>query len=78
MKNFVSFLDHDPLAVRMIVEDALAIKQGRKIPQNIKDKTLGMLFFNPGYAGRPKFGAARSVAILHCDKKEIRPEFVSL
>ncbi len=38
----------------------------------------GMLFLNPGYAGRPKFGAARSVAILHCDKKGIRPEFVAL
>ena len=38
----------------------------------------GMLFFNPGYAGRPKFGAQRSLAILHCDKKHIRPEFVAL
>lgn len=38
----------------------------------------GMLFFNPGYAGKPKFGATRSVALLHCDKKEIRPEFVAL
>ena len=43
------------------------------------NETLGgMLFFNPGYAGRPKFGAARSVALLHCDAKEIRPEFVAL
>ena len=43
------------------------------------NETLGgMLFFNPGYAGRPKFGAARSVAILHCDAKEIRPEVVAL
>jgi len=41
-------------------------------------ETLGMLFFNPGYAGRPKFGAARSVAILHCDEKEIRAELVAL
>ena len=38
----------------------------------------GMLFFNPGYAGRPKFGAQRSLAILHCEKKEIRPEFLVL
>jgi uncharacterized protein len=38
----------------------------------------GRLFFNPGYAGRPKFGAARSLAILHCDEKGIRPEFVTL
>lgn len=42
-------------------------------------ETLGdMLFLNPGYAGRPKFGAARSVAILHCDPQEIRVDFVAL
>ena len=38
----------------------------------------GVLFFNPGYAGKPKFGLARSVAILHCDEKQIRPEFLPL
>ena len=38
----------------------------------------GILFFNPGYSGKPKFGAERSVAILHCDKKEIRAEFLPL
>ena len=43
------------------------------------NQTLGgMLFFNPGYAGKPKFGATRSLAILHCDEKEIRPEFLAL
>ena len=36
----------------------------------------GVLFFNPGYAGKPKFGAERSVAILHCDEKGIRHEFI--
>jgi hypothetical protein len=38
----------------------------------------GILFFNPGYAGKPKFGAERSAAILHCDEKEIRAEFLPL
>lgn len=39
-------------------------------------QTLGdVLFLNPGYAGKPKFGAERSVAILHCDEKEMRAEF---
>lgn len=38
----------------------------------------GVLFFNPGYAGKPKSGAERSVAILHLDGKEIRPEFFPL
>jgi putative phosphoesterase len=40
--------------------------------------TGGVLFFNPGYAGKPKHGAERSAAILHCDGKEIRPEFLPL
>jgi putative phosphoesterase len=38
----------------------------------------GVLFFNPGYAGKPKFGAERSVAILHLDGKTIRSEFFPL
>ena len=38
----------------------------------------GRLYFNPGYAGKPRFGQPRSVAILHCDDREIRPEFHEL
>jgi uncharacterized protein len=38
----------------------------------------GVGYLNPGYAGKPKSGAERSVAILHCDGKELRPEFISL
>lgn len=38
----------------------------------------GVLFFNPGYSGKPKPGMERSVAILHCDAKEIRAEFLPL
>jgi uncharacterized protein len=38
----------------------------------------GILFFNPGYAGKPKSGAERSVAILHCDENGIRHEFIPL
>ena len=36
----------------------------------------GILFFNPGYSGKPKFGVERSAAIFHCDEKEIRHEFI--
>ncbi len=36
------------------------------------------LFFNPGYAGKSRFGMERSVAILHCEGEEIRPEFLKL
>jgi putative phosphoesterase len=38
----------------------------------------GILFFNPGYSGRPKLNLERSAAILHCDEREIRPEFLPL
>jgi predicted phosphodiesterase len=38
----------------------------------------GVLYLNPGYTGKPKFGAERSVVILHCDEKEIGPEFFRL
>ena len=36
------------------------------------------LYFNPGYAGRPRFNQPRSMAILHCDDTSIRAEFVPL
>lgn len=42
------------------------------------EKIDWVLFFNPGYAGKPRFGLPRRVAILHCDDGEIRPEFLAL
>ena len=38
----------------------------------------GTLFFNPGYAGKPRFGLERTVAILHYDQKGIRTEYLPL
>jgi putative phosphoesterase len=38
----------------------------------------GVLFFNPGSAGKPRFGRGRTAAILHCEGKEIRHEFIPL
>ena len=38
----------------------------------------GVFFFNPGYAGKPRFGTERSVAILQVDEKGIRHEFIPL
>jgi hypothetical protein len=35
---------------------------------------VGTRFFNPGYAGKSRFGMERSVAILHCGEKGIRAE----
>ena len=38
----------------------------------------GALFFNPGYAGKSRFGMDRTIAILHCDEKDVRSEYLSL
>jgi putative phosphoesterase len=38
----------------------------------------GILFFNPGYSGKPKFGTERSAAVFHCDEKGIRAELLPL
>jgi hypothetical protein len=38
----------------------------------------GVLFFNPGYAGKPGSGMERSVAILRWDGGNIRPDFLPL
>jgi putative phosphoesterase len=38
----------------------------------------GALFFNPGYAGKSRFGLERSVAILHCGEKGVRAECLPL
>jgi putative phosphoesterase len=36
------------------------------------------LFFNPGYAGKPRFALPRTVAILHCENGVMRPEYKEL
>lgn len=46
--------------------------------QRFCESLNGVLYFNPGYAGQPKSGTERSVAILHCDGKGIRAEHVGL
>ncbi|MBI3882273.1 MAG: metallophosphoesterase family protein [Verrucomicrobia bacterium] len=40
---------------------------------------IGPTFFcNPGYAGRPRFGQARSVALVTCDERGVRAKFLAL
>lgn len=42
-------------------------------------RTIGQtLFFNPGYAGKPRFNLPRSVAILNCDESGITAEYFEL
>ena len=37
-----------------------------------------ILFFNPGYAGKPRFNLPRSVAVLSCDESGITAEYIEL
>lgn len=42
-------------------------------------RTIGdTLYFNPGYAGKSRFGLERTAAILHCTDKAIRAEYLPL
>jgi len=38
----------------------------------------GIWYFNPGYAGKTRFGMERSVALLHFQRGKIKPEFLKL
>lgn len=43
------------------------------------NKTVeGIWYFNPGYAGRTRFGLERSMALLHFQNGRIQPEFLKL
>jgi uncharacterized protein len=46
--------------------------------QRFCESRNGVLYFNPGYAGQPKAGAERSVAILQCDEQGIHAEYFAL
>lgn len=38
----------------------------------------GVLYFNPGYAGKKRFDQPRSLAVLQCDGPKLRHEFIPL
>lgn len=46
--------------------------------QSFNETINGVWFLNPGYAGKPKPGAARSVALLAGDANELQVEFITL
>jgi putative phosphoesterase len=42
-------------------------------------QTIGqVLYFNPGYAGKPRFNLPRSVAVLTCDEKGVTADYFEL
>ena len=67
----------ETVAERIAREQPAAVVFGhthRKFAETVD----GIFYFNPGYAGKPRFGAERSVAILHLGGREIRHEFIPL
>jgi putative phosphoesterase len=67
----------DPLKARIVKDQPHVVVFGhthRKSAETVR----GVFFFNPGYAGKPKLGAERSVALLHLDNGKIRHEFIAL
>ena len=67
----------DPLKIRLARERPDAVVFGHT-HKPFCETIGGTLFFNPGYAGKPRFGLERTVAILRCDRKGIRTEYLPL
>jgi uncharacterized protein len=67
----------DPLKTRLAREPTAVVVFGHT-HKPFRETIGGTLFFNPGYAGKPRFGLERSVAVLHCSEKEIRAEYLRL
>ncbi|HEX9047391.1 MAG TPA: metallophosphoesterase family protein [Verrucomicrobiae bacterium] len=81
-----NFLVHHIVNPRAL-SDQMAVRIRRSRPdvvvfghthKKFAETVDGVFFFNPGYAGKPRFGTERSVAILHCDGAGIRHEFIPL
>lgn len=68
---------HDNLKARLARERPDAVIFGHTHTK-FAETVNGVFFFNPGYAGKPKFGTERSVAFLHADANGFRHEFVAL
>ena len=71
------FTPTDKLKLRMARENPNVVVFGHT-HKRFSETIGGIFYFNPGYAGKPKFGAERSVAILHLNETEIRAEFLIL
>ena len=67
----------DELRLRIARERPAVVVFGHT-HQPFSETIDGVQFVNPGYAGKPKFGAARSVAVLNLAGKRLDIEFLRL
>ena len=67
----------DPIKARIAREQPDVVVFGHT-HKPFSESIGGTRFFNPGYAGKSRFGLERSVAILHCGDKGIRAEYLPL
>lgn len=82
----VKFLVHHIVSPRALT-DELKARMAKEKPDVVMfghshqqfDQTInGVRFVNPGYAGKPKFGAERSVALMEISGQTIEVRFVKL
>src|SRR5262249_18422326 len=67
----------DPLKDRIARERPAAVVFGHT-HKPFSQRLGGILYFNPGYAGKTRFGLERSVAILRCGREGISWEYLKL
>jgi len=82
----VKFLVHHIVTPRALT-DELKARVAKEKPdvvmfghshQKFDQVVKGVRFVNPGYAGKPKFGADRSVALMEVSGKKLEVRFVKL
>ena len=66
-----------PIQQRILLENPDVVVFGHT-HQPFFDTFGDRVFFNPGYAGKPRFGLERTAAILTCRDGRITPKFHSL
>jgi len=86
VKGGLKFLVHHIVSPRSLT-DELRTRIARERPDAVvfghshkqfSERINGVLFINPGYAGKPRFGAERSVALLEADGKDMQVRFITL
>lgn len=84
--NGCKFLIHHIVSPQSLT-DELRVRMARERPAAVifghthlafAETINGVLFVNPGYAGKPKYGTQRSVAVLECRGKKLNVTFARL